>query len=213
MRSDLLCDITVLAVYNHTLNENSTINQHLAHKITEYIIRRTTSTLSTHTEYMYRNKQYTIMNANPVDRDNTLSGKRNCDDFDFHLDIEELLDLPPPSKKERICDKEEEEVRLRKVEEADADDYMQHQHTTMETTLEFSVNPHRQTIGLQTSEVVTQICATIKACELPVGVHARAPVDIVVALDVSGSMVSKISSFYSVSSSNEVLTFALSYIE
>ena len=62
---------------------------------------------------MYRNKQYTIMNANPVDRNNTLSGKRNCDDFD--LDIDELLDLPPPSKKERIGDEGKEEVQLQKV--------------------------------------------------------------------------------------------------
>ena len=131
------------------------------------------------------------MNANPVDRNNTtLSGKRNCDDFD--LDIEELLDLPPPSKKERICDKEEEEVE----EEADVDDYMQHEHTTTEPTLEFSVTPHRKTIGIRSSEVITQICATIKACELPVG-KCRAPVDIVVALDVSGSMVSKRCFFYS----------------
>jgi len=130
------------------------------------------------------------MNANPVDRNNTLSGKRNCDDFD--LDIDELLDLPPPSKKERICDKEEEEVELQK---ADVDDYMQHEHTTTEPTLEFSVTPHRKTIGIRSSEVITQICATIKACELPLGVHARAPVDIVVALDASGSMVSKKSLF------------------
>lgn len=42
---------------------------------------------------------------------------------------------------------------------------------------------------MQASEFVTQICATIKASELPVGdSYARAPVDIVVALDVSGSM-------------------------
>ena len=130
------------------------------------------------------------MNANPVDRNNT-SGKRNCDDFD--LDIEELLDLPPPSKKERIGNEGKEEVE----EEADVDDYMQHEHTTTEPTLEFSVTPHRKTIGIRSSEVITQICATIKACELPLGVHARAPVDIVVALDVSGSMVSKRCFFYS----------------
>jgi len=131
------------------------------------------------------------MNANPVDRNNTLSGKRNCDDFD--LDIDELLDLPPPSKKERIGDEEKEEVHFL---EADVEDYMQHQHTT-EPTLEFSVTPHRKTIGIRSSEVITQICATIKACELPLGVHTRAPVDIVVALDVSGSMVSKRCFFYS----------------
>ena len=119
------------------------------------------------------------MNANPVDRNNTLSGKRNCDDFD--LDIEELLDLPPPSKKERIG------------EEADIEDYMQHRHTSTEPTLEFTVTPHRKTIGIRSSEVITQICATVKACELPI--YSRAPVDIVVALDVSGSMVSKKSLF------------------
>ena len=117
------------------------------------------------------------------------------------MDIDELLDLPPPLKKERICDEEKEEVQLQKVvttkaygilkpEEFDIDNYMQHQHTTTEPTLEFSVTPHRKTIGLRNSEVVTQICASIKAYELPVDINGRAPVDIVVALDVSGSMVS-----------------------
>lgn len=42
---------------------------------------------------------------------------------------------------------------------------------------------------MRSSEFVSQICATVKASELPAGDEfARASVDIVVALDVSGSM-------------------------
>ena len=65
----------------------------------------------------------------------------------------------------------------------------EHQKGSQEPTLEFSVVPHRESVGLASSEFVGQICATVKARELPAGdTFARAPIDIVVALDVSGSM-------------------------
>jgi hypothetical protein len=64
-----------------------------------------------------------------------------------------------------------------------------HGHLPSEPSLEFQVAPLRHTIGLKSSEFTTQVCATIKACELPDNdAFARSPVDIVVALDVSGSM-------------------------
>lgn len=64
-------------------------------------------------------------------------------------------------------------------------------HDPREPSLEFSLAPHRGEIGVRSTEFVSQICATVKACELPSGdAFARAPVDIVVALDVSGSMAS-----------------------
>lgn len=62
-------------------------------------------------------------------------------------------------------------------------------HLPSEPSLEFQVTPLRQSIGLKSSEFTTQVCATLKACELPdTDAFARSPVDIVVALDVSGSM-------------------------
>lgn len=62
-------------------------------------------------------------------------------------------------------------------------------HLPSDPSLEFEVSPLRQSIGLKSSEFSTQVCATIKACQLPDNdAFARSPVDIVVALDVSGSM-------------------------
>ena len=52
--------------------------------------------------------------------------------------------------------------------------------------LSLSVSPRHDSIGLGTNLTTTQVCATIKARDLPD--EQRAPVDIVVALDVSGSM-------------------------
>jgi uncharacterized protein YegL len=52
--------------------------------------------------------------------------------------------------------------------------------------LTLSVSPRHDSIGLGTNLTTTQVCATIKARDLPD--EQRAPVDIVVALDVSGSM-------------------------
>lgn len=52
--------------------------------------------------------------------------------------------------------------------------------------LSLSVSPRHDLIGLGTNLTTTQVCATIKARDLPD--EQRAPVDIVVALDVSGSM-------------------------
>lgn len=58
-----------------------------------------------------------------------------------------------------------------------------------EPTIAFSVAPHRDTIGLKSNQFVGQICASISASELSSDeAITRAPVDIVVALDVSGSM-------------------------
>mmetsp|Transcript_20745 Transcript_20745/g.43574 ORF Transcript_20745/g.43574 Transcript_20745/m.43574 type:complete len:554 (+) Transcript_20745:44-1705(+) len=63
------------------------------------------------------------------------------------------------------------------------------QFIPQEPTLQFSVVPHRESIGLTSNEFVGQVCATVKARELPDGdAFARASVDVVVALDVSGSM-------------------------
>ncbi|KAL3803840.1 hypothetical protein HJC23_004002 [Cyclotella cryptica] len=62
-------------------------------------------------------------------------------------------------------------------------------HLPTEPSLEFQVSPLRESIGIKSSEFTCQVCATVKACELPGGdSFARSPVDIVVALDVSGSM-------------------------
>ncbi len=58
-----------------------------------------------------------------------------------------------------------------------------------EPTITFSVAPHRDTIGLRSNQFVGQICASISASELSSDeAITRAPIDIVVALDVSGSM-------------------------
>lgn len=59
------------------------------------------------------------------------------------------------------------------------------------TTLELGVRPRNDIIGLDAGVSTTQICASIKACDLLEEVterKSRAPVDIVVALDVSLSM-------------------------
>jgi von Willebrand factor type A domain len=52
--------------------------------------------------------------------------------------------------------------------------------------LSLSVIPHRDSIGLRNSQVTTQICVNVKAFD--VDEEDRAAVDIIVALDVSGSM-------------------------
>lgn len=105
--------------------------------------------------------------------------------------------IPPDAKKQKP---EEDEVLYfqdegNDVHEEAVDFAMEilanaHQgYLPSEPSLEFQVAPLRQSIGLKSSEFTTQICATIKACELPNDdAFARSPVDIVVALDVSGSM-------------------------
>lgn len=110
----------------------------------------------------------------------------------------ELLVLPPPSKRPKSDAASASAFYFKEefdsTSEQDAVDFslqmLQREHELVDplrSTLEFSVAPHRGSIGLLSSEVVTQICATVKACELGDS-SARAPVDIVVALDVSGSM-------------------------
>ena len=104
----------------------------------------------------------------------------------------------PPPKREKLDPslifqgEAEAEVQEEAVDFAMA--LLQREHERRdprEPSLEFSVAPHRGSIGMRASEFVSQICATVKACELPAGdAFARAPVDIVVGLDVSGSMVS-----------------------
>lgn len=62
------------------------------------------------------------------------------------------------------------------------------QHLSFEPTcnvIEFQVAPLRQSIGLKSSVVTTQVCASLKGRELS-WKDSRSPVDIVVALDVSG---------------------------
>lgn len=54
--------------------------------------------------------------------------------------------------------------------------------------LALKLTPRHDTIGIKSKETETQFCATVAACDIPDDDSARAPVDIVVALDVSGSM-------------------------
>ena len=61
-------------------------------------------------------------------------------------------------------------------------------HYEREPTITFNVAPHRDTVGLKSNQFVGQICASLQASELSHEVNTRAPIDIVVALDVSGSM-------------------------
>eukprot|EP00986_Skeletonema_menzelii_P015159 scaffold11171_cov139-Skeletonema_menzelii.AAC.2 len=62
------------------------------------------------------------------------------------------------------------------------------QRRVREPSITFSVAPHRDTVGLKSNQFVGQICASLKASELSNDANTRAPIDIVVALDVSGSM-------------------------
>jgi len=58
--------------------------------------------------------------------------------------------------------------------------------------LDLKITPLHDTIGLQSKHVETQFCATVTAQNLPEDDDStRAPVDIIVALDVSGSMVGR----------------------
>ena len=105
----------------------------------------------------------------------------------------EPLDLPPPAKRAKLDAAYYFQEEAREQDAVDfALQFLQREHERydpLRPSLEFSVAPHRESIGLQASEFMTQICATVKASELPAGdSYARAPVDIVVALDVSGSM-------------------------
>jgi len=60
---------------------------------------------------------------------------------------------------------------------------------TNETSLSLKVTPRHDTIGLEAQEVETHFCATVTARDLPDDDDfMRAPVDIVVALDISESM-------------------------
>lgn len=105
----------------------------------------------------------------------------------------EQLGLPPPAKRAKLDAAYYFQEEAREQDAVDfALQFLQREHERydpLRPSLEFSVAPHRESIGLRSSEFATQICATVKASELPPGdSYARAPVDIVVALDVSGSM-------------------------
>ena len=69
-------------------------------------------------------------------------------------------------------------------------DYAESVATTKETSaLSVKITPKHDTIGLDAPHTSTEFCATMTARDLPEDDDfARAPVDIVVALDVSGSM-------------------------
>jgi len=60
-----------------------------------------------------------------------------------------------------------------------------------ETTLDLKVTPQYATIGLEANHAETHLCATVTARDLPDDDSMRAPVDIVVALDISSSMAGK----------------------
>jgi hypothetical protein len=57
--------------------------------------------------------------------------------------------------------------------------------------LDFVVTPRHVIVGMESNMATTQACVTITACEIPDDDDKRAPVDIVVALDVSTSMYGK----------------------
>ena len=55
-------------------------------------------------------------------------------------------------------------------------------------SLSLKITPRHSIIGVDTGKKITEFCATVTARNLPEDDSARAPVDIMVALDVSGSM-------------------------
>ena len=61
-------------------------------------------------------------------------------------------------------------------------------HVGRNDALVMNVTPKYRIIGIDTKHSTTQICVTITAHELPDDCDQRSPVDIVVAIDVSGSM-------------------------
>ena len=126
--------------------------------------------------------------------------KRSAED---DADNDDALALEQRSKRTRVDDteevlyfQEEQEAEGAVAQEEEAVDFAMEmlareheQQGIREETLQLSVAPHRESIGLQSGEFTGQICATIKARDLPQrDSFARSPIDIVVALDVSGSM-------------------------
>jgi Mg-chelatase subunit ChlD len=57
-----------------------------------------------------------------------------------------------------------------------------------EDAVSLKVIPKRKVIGVDANESTTEICVSMKAADLPDDDEMRAPVDIIVTLDVSGSM-------------------------
>lgn len=68
-------------------------------------------------------------------------------------------------------------------------DLMELENHLTNKTLTLTLTPKNDTIGMKADVTSGLICATIQACTLPVE-NERTPVDIVVALDISSSMVS-----------------------
>ena len=54
--------------------------------------------------------------------------------------------------------------------------------------LDVSISPRYDAIGMDSGKAATEVCVTMKAKDIPDDEDSRAPVDIVVALDISGSM-------------------------
>jgi von Willebrand factor type A domain len=62
-------------------------------------------------------------------------------------------------------------------------------HALGKKTLSLTLTPKNNSIGIHSKASSALICATVKACPLPTDDdHARTPVDIIVALDISSSM-------------------------
>ena len=60
-------------------------------------------------------------------------------------------------------------------------------NTSPEQVLSLKVTPKHDSIGIDAHDMVeTQVCATLTACDIPDS--ARSPIDLVVVLDISGSM-------------------------
>lgn len=57
-----------------------------------------------------------------------------------------------------------------------------------EDAVSLKVIPKHEVIGVDSNESTTEICVSMKAAELPDDNETRAPVDIIIVLDVSGSM-------------------------
>jgi hypothetical protein len=56
-----------------------------------------------------------------------------------------------------------------------------------EDAVSLTVIPKHEVIGVDANKSTTEICVSMKAAELPDDDETRAPVDIIIALDVSGS--------------------------
>ena len=65
---------------------------------------------------------------------------------------------------------------------------IQMEDVSVKETLTMNIVPKHSDIGIDAKVSTTQMCVTINACEIDEDDGDRAPVDIVIALDISGSM-------------------------